>query len=242
MDSMVKTISDILSNPDVVLAIGAFIILLAIVLMVLWLILPFSIFGIKARLKDIISESQKTNTWLEELVAQNQKMNSQLSDLLSESKRSTAWLAEMKTEALHTEEPIVEMEEQPALTEKPPILADTAEENDNIDDKRKHPRLDFQCTGMIMGQEAVITDLSMGGLFAELDEIPELLKVGKVTNIDLDLPTENDSPRMKVKVINQNDRGVGCKFIDLSAENRLAIQNCFDEFKNTLPVRDWEED
>jgi hypothetical protein len=46
---------------------------------------------------------------------------------------------------------------------------------------------------------------------------------------------------MKVKVINQNERGVGCKYIDLSEENIRAINNCFDAFRNTLPIRDLEE-
>ena len=229
MDSFVKIISDIIgSNPEVAVILGAVIILFYFILIVLWLILPFSIFGIKTKLKDIISESQKTNTWLEELIAQYQKVNSQLTDILSESKRSTAWLSEMKTE--------------PAPMAVPTPQTDTPQNGDSYpDDKRKHPRLDFQCTGMIMGQDAVIIDLSMGGLFAELDEMPELLKVGQVANIDVDLPTENESLRLKVKVVNQNEKGIGCKFIELSPENQRAIQNCFDEFKNTLPIRDWEE-
>jgi hypothetical protein len=223
------------SNPEMVIIIGVVFIFLSIVLMLLWLILPFAVFGSKTKLKEIISESQKTNTWLEELMTQNQKVISQLSDILSESKRSTAWLSEMKAAPAPVEEP---------TTPADITVTDTrSSENNEIpsDDKRKYPRLDFQCTGMVMGQDAVITDISLGGIFLELDEVPELLKVGKVTNVDMDLPTEARTVRMKIKVISQNDKGVGCKFIDLSLDNTRALQNCFDEFKNTLPIRYLEE-
>ena len=134
-----------MTNPEVAVIIGAIILLFCIVLAILWIILPFAVFGTKAKLDEIISESQKTNTWLEELITQNQKMNSWLAEIMSESKRTTAWLSEMKIET------------KPA--EEPPIQTDTAENVDHqSDDKRKHPRLDFQCTGMIMGKEAVISD------------------------------------------------------------------------------------
>jgi hypothetical protein len=228
MDPILKTISDYMGSPEVVVIIGAVFILFFIVLAVLWLILPFAVFGTKAKLDDILSESLKTSNWMEALVVENQKMNSWLAEILSESKRTTAWLSEMKIETKPAEEP-----------------SDQTENTENVthqsDDKRKHPRLDFQCTGMIMGKEAVITDLSLGGVFLELDEIPELLKIGQVANIDLDLPTETQSARMKVKFVSQNERGVGCKFVDLSHENIRAINNCFDEFKNTLPIRDLAE-
>ena len=78
-----------------------------------------------------------------------------------------------------------------------------------------------------MGKDAVIRDISMGGHLIELDEIPELLKVGQVTNLDLSLPTENEMVRLKIKITSQNDRGAGYKFIDLTLENQQAIEYCF---------------
>jgi outer membrane murein-binding lipoprotein Lpp len=217
-----------MGSPEIAVTIGAVLIIFLIVSAVLWLIVLFAVFGTKAKLDEIISESQKINSWLEKLVAKHQKMNSLLSEIMSESKRLNAWMSGMKTETKTAEE-------SPDRTEN------MENANHQSDDKRKHPRLDFQCTGMIMGKEAVITDLSLGGVFLEPDEIPELLKIGQVANIDIDLPTESLSTRMKVKIVSQNERGFGCKFVDLSQDNMRAINNCFDEFKNTLPIRDIAE-
>jgi hypothetical protein len=229
MDQLASLLNGYLNRPEVVIAVGvltlvSFIVL--IILAILWGLLPFAVFGTKKKLDEIISESQKANTWLEELVSENQKMNSWLSEIMSESKRTTVWLSEMITEIKAA------AAEAPARQDSPPEKADT-----DPNDQRKHPRLEFHCTGMIMGTTAVVSDISMGGVFLELDEIPELLKVGQVTNMDLDLPTETLPVRMKVKIVNKNEKGVGCKFVDLSQDNMRAINDCFDEFKNTLPIR-----
>jgi hypothetical protein len=37
-------------------------------------------------------------------------------------------------------------------------------------------------------------------------------------------------------MINQTDRGVGCQFVGLSAENEEAVRICFEMFKDTLPI------
>ena len=52
MDSILKTISGYMGSPEAFVAIGAVTTLLFIALAVLWLILPFSVFGIKTKLKD----------------------------------------------------------------------------------------------------------------------------------------------------------------------------------------------
>ena len=225
MAQFLTIFSEYLNKPEVVMTIAVLTVLsfiLFIFLMVLWCIVPFAIFGTKKRLRDITVETQKTNEWLEELVKTTQKMNARLAEMMSESKRTTAWLAEMKSTPNPEEAPSGSPEDQTAVP----------------NEKRRHPRLDFQCTGMVMGKEAVVTDLSLGGVFLELDEIPEMLKIGQVTNVDLDLPTEPESVRIKVKIVNQNEKGVGAKYIDLSKENVQTINNCFDAFKNTLPIRE----
>jgi hypothetical protein len=228
MEQFLTIFSEYLNNPGVVMTIAvltALSFILFIFLMVLWCIVPFAIFGTKKRLRDIIGETQKTNEWLEELVKETQKMNTWLAEIMSESKRTTAWLAEMKSEPVPGEAPSGSTEDQTAAP----------------NEKRRHPRLEFQCTGMVMGKEAVVTDISMGGIFLELDEIPEMLKIGRVTNVDLDLPTEPESVRIKIKIVNRNEKGVGAKYIDLSKENIQAINNCFDAFKNTLPIRESDD-
>lgn len=45
--------------------------LLALVIAVLWIFLPFSVFGIKDLAKSLISEQKRTNELLSELVAHN---------------------------------------------------------------------------------------------------------------------------------------------------------------------------
>ena len=85
MDQFLKIISDYMSRPEAIAAIGALTIFFFIVLAVLWIILPFAVFGTKKRLDAIISESQKVNSWMEELLSENQKMNYWLSEIMSES-------------------------------------------------------------------------------------------------------------------------------------------------------------
>jgi hypothetical protein len=228
MDQLLKILSSYLDRPELIAVVGLLAILFFLALSILWFMLPFAIFGTKKKLDEIINERQKTNKWFEELVAKNQKMNSRLSEIMSESKRTTARLSELKTEMKPVEEPEIHLDAPQDSISSP-------------SEKRKLPRLEFHCTGTVMGKEVTITDISLGGLFIELNEIPELLKVGQITNIDMDLPTENESLRMKVKIVSQNNRGVGCKYFDLSQDNLNAINNCFDEFKDTLPIRDPDE-
>ena len=60
--------------------------------------------------------------------------------------------------------------------------------------------------------------------------------MGQIANVALSLPTENDPIMVKARMINQTDRGVGCAFVDLTPAQRKAIHECFETFKDTIPI------
>ncbi|MEK6193740.1 MAG: PilZ domain-containing protein [Deltaproteobacteria bacterium] len=117
-------------------------------------------------------------------------------------------------------------------------MVDVRKQNINVKaERRAFPRLEFHCTAKIIGikDPVNITDISLGGFFFELN-LASKLKMGQIANIALSLPTENDPIRIKARMINQTERGVGCAFIDLTPSQRKAIHDCFETFKDTLPI------
>jgi hypothetical protein len=117
-------------------------------------------------------------------------------------------------------------------------MVDIRRNNKSVDvERREHPRLEFHCTAKVIGinDPVKITDISLGGFFFEL-KTRSKLKMGQIINVTMTLPTEEDPIRVKARMTNQNDRGIGCKFIDLTPENQEAVRNCFETFKDTLPI------
>ena len=104
-------------------------------------------------------------------------------------------------------------------------------------ERRAYPRLDFTCTAKIIGikDPVTITDISLGGFFFEFN-LSSKLKLGQIANVALNLPTESEPIRVKARMVNQTERGVGCAFVDLSPTQRNAIHICFETFKDTLPI------
>ena len=104
-------------------------------------------------------------------------------------------------------------------------------------ERRAYPRLEFHCTAKVIGikDPVTITDISLGGFFFELN-LTSKLKMGQIANVAISLPTENEPIRIKARMINQTERGVGCAFIDLTPHQRKAIHDCFETFKDTLPI------
>ncbi len=105
-------------------------------------------------------------------------------------------------------------------------------------DKRQNPRLEIRCKVFFdrINGTAEMTDFSMGGFFAEISDITGL-ELGMMTNVAIKLPMEENAFLQKVKIVNINRRGVGCQFVDLTKKNSITIKNCFEIFKNTLPIR-----
>lgn len=117
-------------------------------------------------------------------------------------------------------------------------MVDVRKENIAVKtERRAFPRLEFHCTAKIIGikDPVNITDISLGGFFFELN-LTSKLKMGQIANVAISLPTENEPLRLKARMINQTDRGVGCAFIDLTPNQRKAIHACFETFKDTLPI------
>jgi hypothetical protein len=104
-------------------------------------------------------------------------------------------------------------------------------------ERRNTPRLDFRCKATIRGinQVVEVNDISMGGFFFEL-QTKKKLKMGVLVDVSMRLPTEERAIRFKAKMINQNTKGVGCQFVGLSPETEEAIRNCFEMFRDTLPI------
>jgi len=104
-------------------------------------------------------------------------------------------------------------------------------------ERRKHPRLDFRCNATIRGinQLVRVTDISLGGFFFEL-VTKKKLKLGALVDVSMRLPTETNTLRFKAKLISQGSRGIGCKYVSLTPDIKESIQNCFEIFKDTLPI------
>jgi hypothetical protein len=108
--------------------------------------------------------------------------------------------------------------------------------NENSD-RRRYPRLVFHCNATIRGihQVVKVTDISLGGFFFEL-ATKKKLKLGTLVDVSMRLPTEVDTIRFKAKLISQGKRGIGCKYVSLMPETKEAIRNCFETFKDTMPI------
>ena len=105
-------------------------------------------------------------------------------------------------------------------------------------ERRRSPRLDFNCPVIINGIKGVhtITDLSMGGVFIELSAGTTLHHSQKL-HLVVKLPTENYSLHIKAQVEYQGKRGVGCQFLELAERDSEAFRHCFNVYRDMLPVR-----
>ena len=59
---------------------------------------------------------------------------------------------------------------------------------------------------------------------------------GQNVTISLKLPTEKSVVRLKATVKSQNSRGIGCQFIYKNHKERKSIYECFEFFKDSLPI------
>ena len=111
---------------------------------------------------------------------------------------------------------------------------------DTVNQERRHcPRLDFTCPVIISGVKGVhsITDLSLGGVFIELSPGSSVLNPGHKLHLIVKLPTENYSIHVRTEVKFQTRSGIGCRFLDLSEKDQESFQNCFEFYRDMLPVR-----
>jgi hypothetical protein len=104
------------------------------------------------------------------------------------------------------------------------------------EDKRKNPRIDFYLPVTIKGHEGVkeIKDFSLSGLFVEVED-PSGFARGDMINLVIELPY--DKPIVvKARVMRLTDKGIGVEFVDLHPEDLIALGECFDIFKYTIPM------
>jgi hypothetical protein len=104
-------------------------------------------------------------------------------------------------------------------------------------ERREFPRLVFHCKATIRGINQVVrvTDISLGGFFFEL-ATKKKLKLETLVDVSMRLPTEVDTIRFKAKLVSQGKMGVGCQYVSLTPDTREAIFNCFETFKDTIPI------
>ncbi|MBC2710729.1 MAG: PilZ domain-containing protein [Desulfosarcina sp.] len=105
-------------------------------------------------------------------------------------------------------------------------------------ERRQYPRLEFRCTVLFGHMKGVlnVTDMSLNGLFVEVADKTGL-DPGRVVSLAIKFPTEEKAILLKARVVNVNKRGVGCHFVDTAPKNNEAIKNCFETFRDTLPLR-----
>ncbi len=106
------------------------------------------------------------------------------------------------------------------------------------EEKRRCPRLEFQCPVRIQGVKGVkrVTDIGIGGVFIE-HEHPPALEKGQSLHLIMKLPTEREPVKVKAEVVNMRDRGTGFRFVDLTPTNQEIIRFCFNLFKDTIPLK-----
>lgn len=80
LDQLLKFLNNYFYRPDLTASLFLLILLFFIALSILWIILPFAVFGIKKKLDEIIKDRQKTVIHLGRLFAQNRKINTLLSE------------------------------------------------------------------------------------------------------------------------------------------------------------------
>jgi hypothetical protein len=104
-------------------------------------------------------------------------------------------------------------------------------------ERRQYPRLEFRCTAIFSHLKDVlkVTDLSLNGLFVEVKDKTEL-DPGRVVSLAIKFPSEEKAVLLKAKIVNVNQRGVGCQFVELVPDTIAAIENCFETFRDTLPL------
>ncbi len=104
-------------------------------------------------------------------------------------------------------------------------------------DRREHPRLEFHCTAIVGHLKDVlrVTDLSLGGVFIELKD-KNHIKPEQVIDVAIKFPTQDKAIRVKAKVAGITDRGIGCRFQNLSSQHQETIKFCFETFKDTIPI------
>ena len=104
-------------------------------------------------------------------------------------------------------------------------------------ERRKNPRLDFNCPVIINSLKGVhtISDMSLGGVFVELSP-GSAVKLGQKLHLVIKLPTENYSIHVKSEVIFQTSKGIGCKFLEISQDDLERFRNCFDLYRDMLPL------
>jgi c-di-GMP-binding flagellar brake protein YcgR len=104
-------------------------------------------------------------------------------------------------------------------------------------DKRKNPRIDFFLQVMIMGQPGLqkIKDFSLSGLLIQVKD-PSQFKEGDKIDLVMKLPDENDSVRVKARVIRVATEGIGVEFEDVPPKDAMALEYCFHVFKHTVPI------
>jgi DNA-binding response OmpR family regulator len=105
------------------------------------------------------------------------------------------------------------------------------------EDKRRYPRLEFHCPVRVEGVKGVsrVTDISMGGVFVEHKQ-PSSFTIGQTIHLVMKVPTEYEPVKVRAKVVNVRDRGIGFKFVDLTRRNQEVIRFCFNTFKDTIPL------
>jgi Tfp pilus assembly protein PilZ len=108
------------------------------------------------------------------------------------------------------------------------------------EEKRIDPRVEFQCPAEIEGirGEAIITDLSLGGVFVECQfSFRKRFQVDQLIHLAMELPNESEAIRVQARIVSFSNRGMHCRFESLSPTSEEAVQRCFSIARHTLPIR-----
>ena len=107
--------------------------------------------------------------------------------------------------------------------------------------ERKNARIDFYLPVTIKGHQGLkkIKDFSLGGLFIFIEmQDTSRFKKGDEINLIMELPHEKNPIEPKARVARVTGKGIGVEFVDLSPNDAMALEYCFNVFKHTVPLAD----
>lgn len=104
-------------------------------------------------------------------------------------------------------------------------------------ERRSATRIELHIPVVILGVDtkAQIVDFSLDGFHIELGT-QTALEVGRHINLALRVPFEKGVIKIRAVVVYKDEKGIGCRFINLTTQNYDLLERSFNIFNSTLPI------
>lgn len=105
------------------------------------------------------------------------------------------------------------------------------------EDRRKNPRIAFHLSVAVTGRKGLkeIRNFGIYGVFIKTDN-PSQFKLMEKILLVMKLPHEKRGMGVKAKVVHVSKKGIGVEFIDVSPQDSMSLECCFNVFRGTMPL------